>query len=345
MKRLDTVLCLTMLSVLLAGAASAWVPLWNRDQHLAIGADLAVNDRDFPEGRVFHEEIQAATDFLNAINGTDYDLDHDTYNQNGLAITFYGNGRNEVHRGNLPDTVLGRATQTAIGSHTDECDININDDPKNIDGSDLNWSAIAPSPADRVPLPLVFVHEMGHCMGLDDNDSHANTMASVFEAGDEGPWIGVDFDAEPSEDERDWLRSIHPDATTGANLALTTWACCSGGGPSNFVRSTFNRAGNMKRVQFTFGYLNLGTTSESNVLVEYRIIPVSDPRWSAGTFVDSTTIGTINSNVPFEFEKVIDFVHPGDQCYHIGAFIDSDDSVQENNNANNKVISEWSICQ
>ena len=345
MKRVTQSLTLLALLLMLASAIDAFVPLWNRDQHLPVGDDLAVNDRDFPEGRRFHEEIQDATNFLNRIAGTNYDLDHATYNQNGLAITIYGNGRNEVHRGNLPDTTAGRATQTAIGSHTDECDININDDPKDFDGSDLNWSARAPSPANRLPLQLVFIHEMGHCTGLDHNDNRANTMATSFAIGDEGPWIGENFDAEPSEDERDWLRHVHPDSTSGANVAMTTWACCaSNGAPSNSLFTESNLASGQKRVRFTFGYLNVGTTSESGVRVDYRIVPVSDPRWAAGTFVDSTTIGTINSNVPFEFEKVIDFTHPGDECYHIGAFIDSNNAVSENNESNNKVISRWSIC-
>lgn len=210
-----------------------------------------------------------------------------------------------------------------------------------------------------MPLPLVVVHEMGHCAGLDHNDAQANSMFSTLPIGDEGPWIGENFDAEPGEDERDWLRSIHSDATTGHNLAMTTWACCPildveilpglvvpiAFPPSNFTGTiTEDPVAGTTSVSFDFGYLNLGTFNESNVMVEYRIIPQSNPVWFAGTTVDTTVVGTINSNVPFEFTKVVEFVHPGDQCYHIGAFIDSDDAIGENNESNNQVISQWTVC-
>lgn len=343
MKRSATFFSIVTASLLATSTTSAFVPLWNNDQHLPISDDLAINDGDFPENRVFHEAIEDATDFLNKVAGTNYDLDHKNYNENGFAITFFPNFRNEVHRGNLPDGVMGRATQTAIGGHTDECDIKINDDPRRNDGSNLNWSAIAPSPTNRVPLPLVFAHELGHCAGMDHNDNRANTMFSTFAVGDEGPWIGVNFEPDPSEDERDWMRHIHPDASTSHNLALTTWVCCSAGAPTNFS-TQLNIIGDIHQVIFSIGYLNLGTFNESNVKVDYRIVPENNPVWSAGTFVDSTTIGTINSNVPFEFSKILEFNHPGDQCYHIGAFIDSDSAIAEGNESNNKVITEWTVC-
>lgn len=345
MKRL-VIICFAASALLaIATKLGAFVPFWNNDQHLAVGSDMEVNDADFPEGAVFHEEIQGVTNFWNNVTGSSYDLDHATYNTNGLAITLFPNLRNEIHRGNLPDGVLGRATQTAIGSHTDECDININDDPTDNNGNDLDWSAIAPSPAGKVPLPLVVLHELGHCTGLDHNDSRANTMFSVFNVGDEGPWIGEGFDAEPGEDERDWIRFIHSDATTGHNVAMTTWSCCSGGEPSNFIRTvTTDPVAGTTSVSFDFGYLNLGTFDETNVMVEYRIIPQSNPVWSAGTTVDTTSIGAVNSNAPFEFTKIVEFEHPGDECYHIGAFIDSNFAITENNENNNKVISRWTVC-
>jgi hypothetical protein len=65
--------------------------------------------------------------------------------------------------------------------------------------------------------------------------------------------------------------------------------------------------------------------------------------WSAGTVVD-TALLNVNSNQPFEFTKIIEFDHPDDQCYFIGAFIDSTDRIAENNETNNKVISQWSLC-
>lgn len=346
MTRMTRLLFAAAAAIIAAPTVHAFVHLWNNDQHLSIGEDMMVNDRDFPEGAAFHEAIEDATNFWADLTGSSYDLDHGTYNTAGLAVTIYGNLRNEIYRGSLPDGVMGRATSTAVGSHVDECDININNNPTGASGSNLNWSLIAPSPnSNRVPLKLVVVHEQGHCAGMEHNDAQANTMFSAFTIGDEGPWIGENLDAEPSEDERTWVRHIHSDASTGHNLAMTSWTIASNGAATNFNFAVDPFTANLfRRVDFVFGYLNLGTADETNVDVEYRIIPESNPIWSAGTVIDTTVIGAINTNQPFEFTKVVEFYLPADQCYHIGAFIDSSNSIAENNESNNKVISRWTLC-
>lgn len=337
------------LSALAAGPAAAFVPLNNNHTHMAIGADFAVNTNDFPVGGTFHEEIMAKTDEWDAgsglrIRGATYHLDHAHY----TGLTVIANLRNEIHRGSLPDGVLGRATRWGVGDHWEECDININDDPTDDDGGDLDWSVIAPSPTGKAPLPLVVLHEYGHCIGLAHDDGEGDLMTTMQTG---GPWVGESFHAIAPEDERTFLRDIHGDASTGQNLAVTTYTCCNDDGDAtNFAfDASWGDDPDEVVVDFAFGYLNLGTDTQE-VRVTFRLLPESAPTWPAGwdpnvfdpLVVDETTM-TLGPNNPYTPTKRVEFVVPDTQRWFIGAFIDSDGDVAETNEGNNKLVSRCSV--
>ena len=64
MKRMTLILSIAMAATIAAGRLHAFVAFWNNDQHLLIGEDMKVNDRDFPEGAALHEAIQDADELL-----------------------------------------------------------------------------------------------------------------------------------------------------------------------------------------------------------------------------------------------------------------------------------------
>ena len=337
------------LTMLAARPGAAFVAINANHSHMAIGSNFAVNTNDFPVGGTFHDEIIAKNDEWDAgtglrIRGATYHLDHAHY----TGINVVGNLTNELHRGSLPDGVLGRATYWGVGDHWEECDININDDPTEDDGSDIDWTVIAPSASGKAPLSLVLLHEHGHCVGLDHDDGEGDLM-TTFQT--DGPFIGEDFDSIVPEDERTFLRDIHGDSSTGQNLALTTYTCCNDDGlTTNFnFSATFGDDPDEVVVDFGFGYLNLGTDSQQ-VKVTFRLIPESDPFWPVGwdpnvldpLVIDETTM-TLAPNNPYTPTKEVEFIVPDTQRYFIGAFIDSDDDVAETNETNNTIISRCSV--
>lgn len=212
--------------------------------------------------------------------------------------------------------------------------------------SSATWSNSLPSQTSSMSLGQVALHEFGHSLGLDHENTVIATMNGTYPAG--GDLGNVAY--RPHEDDYVGLAANRPGSSTGKNLLLSKFKATSA---SNSVELWTSAA------DFTSVCRDLVSGSSTQIAPIYAVIEgtsivetevewwlSADTNCGAGTAYSIGTEGvTIGSNTPLSVRpSQFDFRSVPAGTYTICAKIDPDDNIAESSSASdNDVQSEKTL--
>lgn len=237
-------------------------------------------------------------------------------------------------------------------------------------GADIPWADVQQGREDRDPdvtigdpaflefsLESVLLHEFGHELGFDHNLTVSSVMGG-YGVSNAGGVLSI------SEEEYDAMTSIKSHSSTGNNVSLSriTATEVNNGAMWNAERwdNYVNDVGediegvyrmcigadpvDPARVLAPIDVLHLGTSSLSNVVVQWRLRPTGTACGSGGSYLlDSRTIGTLASNTPFSALPDSNLTVPNGVTAGEWAFcarIDPSDNISETDEGDNIILSD-----
>jgi len=301
---------------------------------------LRFDQTTFPNNEAWRTHAESMLNEWNNVNGSNFTF-HTATDTGGVLLN---NNEREVWFEDLGDPiVLGRTTLYWSNycnspyyntQYFNEVDIVMNSSPienwsfdpvTNINNNwtEFNWD-------------LVFMHELGHALGLRHSNGKIATMNSFYP--NSGP-VGHYNTVTPHSDDRHGLRYLYPDNTTEKDLAALRFR--------NSSRSTFNNAvtinggeiqtlhkGNTYQIQYAVD--NLGTNTET-AQVDFYI--------SNNTYIstsDTNIGGIILSSIQegVSLSGTADITIPtnlANGTYYIGFKVDPNNNILESDEYNNIV--------
>lgn len=286
-----------------------------------------ISDDGFPSPGDLHDSLTTTEHLWDAsiLGGTDLDPD---YNGDTTVDSFAWLDSVESITLEECPSCLAQVLDRCFGTEIVECDIRFDDD--------VTWHSDPPMRGEvGESIESVFLHEIGHCLGFDHDNSDPDNMNAFYpNAGNIGGRVSV------GESARDGGRTVYPDSGSKVELSVSVLRMASAVGHTDFI--PFSGGGVSEGYSLTRGndfdraycIHNMGTSSQT---VDFNIYLSTDDDVIETTDIlleDYTVAVAVNDAYCATRTVTLPLSAPAGS-HLVGAIIDPDNKIAEHNESNN----------
>lgn len=288
-------------------------------------ATMFIDDVTFPPGSQEDLRLQNAMAEWNAVEGSSFQF---LVGRDTDGVQAQTNGVTEIHFAPITSSsTLAITFSRSIGCQKIEADITF-DSERTWSTSPVDYDNPSGSPFN---LELVALHELGHALGLDHENTRLGIMDSLYPSGGS---LGHEKQITPYADDRQGVRSFYPASTVETDLAGSAFKRkgASDSGSSGLVETPdFFQAGTVASVEYTV--TNLGTTEENFNVGFYLSTNDEISIFDTELLLQGFTLPPGATVTLTAFPTIPVTTTPG--LYWLGFFVDPDNFVIEENESNN----------
>lgn len=294
----------------------------------------------YPDGGFWKNRSESIMNIWNNIEGSNFKF-NSAIDSGGVG---YDNGKSEVWFGDtgglLGKTVWEWSNYCFLGNdqHYDEVDVVMNPDPMPLD-SNKHWSFTPVSTAiiTEYNYDVVFLHELGHALGLKHYNDKIATMNSKYPNSGS---VGHSNTVTPHSDDRHGLRYLYPGNTTARDFAVIRFK--NSGSSTNNNEVLYNGSntrtllkGNTYQIEYTVE--NLGTSTETPQVNFY--ISTNTHISTSDTYIGGVTFNQFPEGASYHGKANITIPTnlANGSSYSIGYKVDPYNGIQESDESNNFV--------